>query len=84
MSCVPSFTSPLSIYVSANNPFYYDINASCCPVSFSATDLPSGLQLDTQTGIVTGSISTPGLYNVTITATTIDDSVTATLAINVS
>lgn len=38
------------------------------PMSFSATGLPSGLKIDTKTGIITGKIANKGSYVVTLGA----------------
>jgi len=38
------------------------------PIKYSATNLPKGLQLDTKTGIITGSISEKGTYVVSLKA----------------
>jgi len=44
------------------------------PLVYSATNLPPGLKLASDTGQITGQPDTPGTYNVTITATDADDS----------
>lgn len=48
----------------------YTITASKSPITFSATNLPTGLSLDTNTGIISGTppLLTPGLYSVSISA----------------
>lgn len=38
------------------------------PITFSARGLPPGLALDAKTGIISGSIATPGTYNATLEA----------------
>jgi alpha-galactosidase len=38
------------------------------PMTFSADGLPAGLQIDPQTGAITGTIATKGVYNVTLRA----------------
>jgi hypothetical protein len=60
--------SPL--YVSANEgqPFYYKIMGTNYPDSFSATNLPAGLSIDTTTGIVSGTATVFGNFTATITA----------------
>ncbi|SEG50521.1 Putative Ig domain-containing protein [Halpernia humi] len=50
--------------------FTYNITATNSPTSFTATGLPTGLTVDTTTGIISGATSAAvGDYNVTITAT---------------
>lgn len=46
---------------------YFD--ATHNPTSWTATDLPSGLEIDAQTGIVTGLLRVPGSYRFFVTAT---------------
>jgi Putative Ig domain len=47
------------------------INAvSGCTLTFSATGLPAGLSIATDTGLVTGAATTTGTYSATITART--------------
>lgn len=48
--------------------FSYQITADNNPTSFSASGLPAGLQLDPQTGLITGIPTVVGQFNVTITA----------------
>jgi alpha-galactosidase len=50
-------------------PFLYRIPATGVrPMTFSAEGLPPGLQLDTQTGIITGIVGKESEFNVTLTA----------------
>ena len=41
------------------------------PMNFTIADLPSGLSLDSSTGIVTGKIDVAGVYNMKVTATNV-------------
>ena len=51
------------------NPFLYTIASTGeRPILFSATNLPSGLQLDAKTGIITGKVSRTGKYIATLKA----------------
>ncbi|MFJ6616351.1 M4 family metallopeptidase [Kitasatospora sp. NPDC091335] len=38
------------------------------PLSYTATGLPTGLSINASTGVITGTASTAGTYNVTVTA----------------
>lgn len=50
--------------------FLYTIPATGArPMTFAAKGLPAGLQLDTKTGQITGKVSQPGEYVVTLSAT---------------
>ena len=44
-------------------------SSSTATVSYGATGLPPGLSIDTSTGVITGSLTTSGIYSVTVTAT---------------
>ena len=57
----------------------YTITASGTPTSYSATGLPSGLSVDTSTGDITGTSTVVGLFHVTIGATNVGGTGTATL-----
>ena len=55
--------------VRPGNPFFFTIPATGDrPMTFSADNLPAGLQLDAQTGRITGSLSQQGEYNVILHA----------------
>jgi alpha-galactosidase len=50
-------------------PFLYVIAATGRrPMSFAASGLPEGLKLDPETGFITGAVSKPGEFPVTVTA----------------
>lgn len=56
--------------VRPGSPFFYTIAATGDrPVTFSADGLPVGLELDPQTGIITGALVDAREYNVTLRAT---------------
>ncbi|MBS0631586.1 MAG: immunoglobulin domain-containing protein [Verrucomicrobia bacterium] len=73
----PSITSSLTADATQRAPFTYLVTASNMPnVSplpagngYTATGLPAGLALNPSNGIITGSISGTGSYNVVLTAT---------------
>ena len=64
--------------------FNYQITASGSPTSYGAAVLPAGLTLNTSTGAITGSPTTAGTSNVSISATNGSGTGTATLVIIVS
>jgi hypothetical protein len=65
----PVITSPGTASGTTGSPFVYTITAANAPTSFSATGLPPGLALNSGTGAITGTPTTPGTFNATITAT---------------
>jgi len=55
--------------VRPGNPVLYKIAATGKkPIKFSVTDLPKGLKLDEQTGIITGSLNNTGTYKMQLYA----------------
>lgn len=65
----PVITSELEESGAEEEEFSYQIEATNNPTSYSATDLPAGLTIDTTTGLISGTPTTAGTYNVTICAT---------------
>lgn len=66
----PSITSQLSASVNQGYTVSYTITASNSPTSFNATNLPSGLSVNTSTGVISGRIlDWTSTVNSTITAT---------------
>src|SRR5579859_1056223 len=65
----PRINGPLVYGVRPGSPFLYRIPCTGeRPIKFSAENLPDGLTLDTQSGIITGTISTAGTSRVTLIA----------------
>jgi hypothetical protein len=80
----PPFTATGTVGVA----FSYTIAATNKPTSFGATGLPPGLILETpppssKLGLIDGTPTTPGIYNVTISATNAGGTGTATLVITI-
>jgi hypothetical protein len=61
--------------------FTYQITASHNPTSFEASPLPPGLQLNTTTGLISGTPTAAGTFNVTIIARAAGKEASATLRI---
>ncbi len=67
VSPLPQIHSPLRYGVGVNRPFLYTIAASGeKPLRYSAYNLPKGLELDAQTGQITGKIAEKGTYHMVI------------------
>lgn len=66
----PRINGPGVFGVRPGAPFLYTIPATGVrPLTFSAENLPEGLSLEAQTGRITGTLSQPGDYTVTLRAT---------------
>jgi alpha-galactosidase len=68
-SARPRINSAKLFGATPGNPFLYTIAATGQkPISFSATNLPEGLSLDTKTGIITGRVKETGTYKAILKA----------------
>ncbi len=65
----PVVTSPSSTSATTVGGVAYQITAPNSPTSYSASGLPSGLAVAPDTGLVSGSVATPGVLSFTVTAT---------------
>ena len=65
---ITSSLTPLT-YVLGDTITPYTITASKSPTSFGASSLPTGLSIDTATGIISGTITSFGVYTVGLSAT---------------
>jgi sugar lactone lactonase YvrE len=80
----PVITSGQSLSGEVGTSLSYQITATGSPTSYVATGLPAGLSLDAATGTISGTPSSSGTYEVTLTAANSDgdgDPVTLTLSI---
>lgn len=64
----PSITSTLNVTGTQSNGFSYQIAATNAPTAFSATGLPSGLTVNTTTGIISGVPAAAGTSSVLLSA----------------
>ncbi len=82
----PVITSSLTASATSGSPFTYTITASNLPASFGATGLPTGLMINTMTGVISGTpvVAMGGPVNVMISATNGAGTDTKTLVLTVS
>jgi hypothetical protein len=64
--------------------FSYQITASNNPTSFNATGLPSGLNINTGTGLISGTAATVGLSTITLSATNVSGTGTKALILTIN
>ncbi|MCW3081131.1 NPCBM/NEW2 domain-containing protein [Segetibacter sp.] len=81
----PRINSAKVFGATPHNPFFYTIAATGDrPMQFSAKDLPAGLTLDTNTGIISGSVKQRGTYSATLKAKNALGEATTKLKIKIS
>ena len=80
----PVITSELTLAGTETVPLSYQITATNNPTSFNATSLPAGLSVNTTTGLISGTPTTAGTYNVTISATNSAGTGSAILVITIA
>ena len=64
----PTITSLLATSTIIGDPFQYQITATKFPSSYAASPLPSGLTINTNTGLISGTPAVTGIFSVEITA----------------
>lgn len=79
----PVITSVASALGVVDNAFTYQIEASGAPTSYAATGLPAGLGVNSATGLISGTASTAGVFDVELSATNADGTDTAPLALTI-
>ncbi len=79
----PVITSSLSASGGIGTAFNYDIIATNNPTSFNAVHLPTGLSVDTTSGIISGVPTESGNFSVTLNASNAGGTGTATLGLTI-
>jgi PKD repeat protein len=80
----PVINSALSASGTDGSAFSYAITATNSPNSYNATPLPAGLNVNTSTGVISGTPSAAGTTNVTISASNVGGTGSATLVITIN
>ncbi|MBC8012080.1 MAG: putative Ig domain-containing protein [Burkholderiales bacterium] len=81
---VPSIYSSATASATTGQGFTYQIAATQSPTSFGASGLPTGLGVNSATGLISGTPTTAGSASVTLSATNASGTGTATLALTVT
>ena len=77
----PVITSATSVRGAVSSNLSYQIAATQTPISFAATGLPTGVTVNSGTGLISGTPTVAGTFNVSISATNSDGTGTASLQI---
>src|SRR5262249_18442262 len=80
---MPVITSATTASTVLGGAFSYQIAASNAPTSYGAAGLPTGLSINTATGLISGTPTTTGVSTVTINAANAAGTAQATLTLTV-
>ncbi len=83
-AALPEITSQTTAQGSSGSQFLYRIEATNSPTSYGAEGLPAGLSLNATTGVITGTLPSPRVYSITLTATNAQGTASKTLALTVT
>ena len=65
---IPAITSATTATGTVGQPFNYTTTATNSPTSYSATGLPTGVSINSNTGVISGTPSVAGTYSATVNA----------------
>ena len=80
---MPSVNSAATATATTGTAFSYQITATNSPTAYNATGLPTGLSVNTGTGLISGTPTQAGSYNATVSATNATGTGSLTLAVTV-
>ena len=81
---VPAITSAATANGTVGSAFSYQITAANLPTSFGASGLPTGLTVNTASGLISGTLTETGVSTVTLSATNSAGTGTAPLTLTVT
>ena len=82
-AAAPVLTSAATALGSVGSPFSYQITATNSPAGYAATGLPDGLTLNAASGVISGTPTATGTFNVGISATNVGGTGAGTLVLTV-
>ncbi len=83
-AAVPEITSQTAVQGVSGSRFLYRIEATNSPTVFGAEGLPAELSLDAATGVITGTLPSPRVYSITLTATNASGTASKALTLTVT
>lgn len=81
---VPEITSQTVAQGVSGAAFSYRIEATNSPTSFGVVDLPSGLTLNSSTGVISGTLPSARVYDITLTASNASGTASKKLTLTVT
>lgn len=81
---LPEITSQMVAQGVSGAAFSYRIEATNSPTTFGAVDLPSGLSLNSTTGVISGTLPSARVYEITLTASNASGTASKKLTLTVT